>query len=81
MDAPAAADCARSIVIIEDNRDAAASLQEILELAGHQVALAFTGPEGVRLAQGAHSDVVVCDIRLLGMDGCAARERLDPVRW
>jgi signal transduction histidine kinase len=41
----------RRVLMIEDNRDAAISLQLILELAGHEVTLAHTGPAGVEAAK------------------------------
>jgi nitrogen-specific signal transduction histidine kinase len=33
------------VLIIEDNTDAAVSLKEALELSGHEVEVAYTGPE------------------------------------
>ncbi|MGC4116820.1 MAG: ATP-binding protein [Myxococcales bacterium] len=43
----------RRILVIEDNVDAADSLKEMLELNGHEVAVAYTGPEGVAKAREA----------------------------
>ena len=40
------------ILVIEDNQDAAHSLRLLLELYGHQVAVAYTGLDGVRAAHG-----------------------------
>ncbi len=60
----------KRILIIEDNRDFAAMLQVLLQLAGgHEVHLADSGPKGVDLARRVHPDVVVCDIGLPVMDG------------
>jgi PAS domain S-box-containing protein len=69
------------ILMVEDNRDGAETLQTLLQLAGHEVALACTGPEGVALAREFHPDVVLCDIGLPGMDGFAVGRALrqDPV--
>ena len=68
------------ILIVEDNRDAADSLRILLELLGHQVAIAHSGIEGVELARTWHPDVVLCDIGLPGMDGygVAGALRHDP---
>jgi signal transduction histidine kinase len=66
----------RRILIIEDDRDSADTLREILELAGHNVASAATGPEGVRAAAEYSPDVVLCDIGLPGMDGYAVAAEL-----
>jgi PAS domain S-box-containing protein len=59
----------RKVLIIEDNFDAASSLKELLELWGHEVAIAHDGPEGLAMAHEARPDVVLCDIGLPGMDG------------
>jgi CheY-like chemotaxis protein len=69
------------ILVVEDNRDAAESLRILLELLGNVVSLAFTGPDGVRLAHQLQPDVVLCDIGLPGgLDGfgVATELRQDP---
>jgi PAS domain S-box-containing protein len=69
------------ILVIEDNRDAADSLKEALELNGHRVETANTGPEGLAKARAICPDVVICDLALPGIDGfeVARRIRADPV--
>jgi signal transduction histidine kinase/ActR/RegA family two-component response regulator len=76
--APAAGQQGRAlrILMVEDNRDGAETLQTLLRLAGHDVALAVTGPEGVELARRFRPDVVLCDIGLPGMDGFAVGRAL-----
>jgi PAS domain S-box-containing protein len=59
----------RRVVVIEDNRDAADSLKEALEIAGHTVAVAYDGAAGLALARESRPDVVICDIGLPEMDG------------
>lgn len=66
----------RRVLVIEDDRDAAETLRDILELCGHQVELAFTGPEGLAKARSVHPDVILCDIGLPGMDGWAVAREL-----
>lgn len=83
-DAPAVATAAagrRKVLVIEDNRDAAESLQVLLELLGHEARVAYTGPDGVRAATGWGPDVVLSDIGLPGLDGfgVAAELRAHPV--
>jgi two-component system CheB/CheR fusion protein len=66
----------RRILVVEDNRDAADSLRMLLELMGHEVRVAHSGPEGVRAAQEWRPTIVLCDIGLPGMDGFAVAEEL-----
>jgi PAS domain S-box-containing protein len=78
--APAPAREPQRVLVVEDNRDAAESLRLLLELLGHEVRVAYTGPEGVQAAQGWRPGIVLCDIGLPGLDGYGvARElRLNP---
>jgi CheY-like chemotaxis protein len=64
------------ILVVEDNRDAADSLRLLLELYGHEVAVAYSGPDGVGAAEQWQPDVVLCDIGLPGLDGYAVARRL-----
>jgi CheY-like chemotaxis protein len=48
----------------------------LLELFGHDVTVAHTGPAGVAAAGRARPDVVLCDIGLPGMDGFAVASTL-----
>ncbi len=66
----------RRILVVEDNRDAADSLRMLLELLGHEVAVAYSGPEGVQSAREWRPDIVLCDIGLPGMDGFGVAEEL-----
>ena len=68
------------MLIVEDNRDAAEVLRELLELSGYTVEVAHTGLSGVEAAQEFHPDVVLCDLGLPGMDGyqVAAALRQNP---
>src|SRR5439155_17838603 len=67
-EAPAVRECLR-LLIIEDNRDTADSLRQLLELLGHEVRVAHNGTEGVTAARAAPPDAVLCDIGLPGMSG------------
>jgi two-component system CheB/CheR fusion protein len=67
----------RSVLIIEDNLDAAESLGQVLGLSGHRVAIACDGAEGVAKAHDLGPDIVLCDIGLPGgMDGYAVARAL-----
>jgi two-component system CheB/CheR fusion protein len=74
--APRAARSPRRILVIEDNLDAAESLQLALELEGHEVTIAHDGPQGIRRARELAPEVVLCDIGLPGMDGYAVAQAL-----
>jgi CheY-like chemotaxis protein len=71
---------ARRVLVIEDNLDAAESLKEVLELSGHVVEIAGSGPEGLEKARAFRPEVVLCDIGLPAMDGfeVASAIRADP---
>ncbi len=69
-DAPAtAAKVRRRVLVIEDNVDAADMLREVLEFGQHEVAVAYSGPDGIARAREFRPDVVLCDIGLPGMSG------------
>jgi two-component system, chemotaxis family, CheB/CheR fusion protein len=67
---------ARRILVIEDNLDAAESLQLALELEGHEVTVAHDGPQGIERARQLTPEVVLCDIGLPDMDGYAVAAAL-----
>lgn len=70
----------RRVLLIEDNTDAAESLREVLELEDHDVAVAYSGPDGLAKARAFRPDFILCDIGLPGMDGyeVARVMRADP---
>jgi PAS domain S-box-containing protein len=69
------------VLVVEDNLDAAETLRDLLELSGHEVAVAYSGTAGVDTARQFWPEVVLCDLGLPGMDGyaVAAELRRDPV--
>lgn len=70
MEAPApAVGAGLTVVVVEDNEDAAEMMSAWLEQLGHDVRVARTGPAGVDLVLEARPDVVLCDIGLPEMDG------------
>lgn len=69
------------ILLIEDNRDAALTLQMLLSLHGHDVRIGFDGPEGLKAAHSFLPHVVISDLGLPGeLDGYAVASaiREDP---
>jgi PAS domain S-box-containing protein len=59
----------RRVLIVDDNRDAADSMAEILEMLGHVAEVAYDGPSAIEKARATSPDVVLCDIGLPGMSG------------
>jgi PAS domain S-box-containing protein len=79
--APSDTDAERvRVLIVEDNRDAADALRDMLELSGYTVHVAYSGTAGLEAARQFWPDVVLCDLGLPGMDGyaVAAALRQDP---
>jgi CheY-like chemotaxis protein len=66
----------RRVLVIEDHRDTAETWRLLLELSGHLVAVAHTGPAGVAAARNFRPEVVVSDLGLPGMDGYAVARTL-----
>ena len=66
----------RRVLVIEDNVDAAQSLKDALELSGHVVDVAHSGPEGLEKARRFRPDVILCDIGLPNMNGFQVAERV-----
>jgi CheY-like chemotaxis protein/nitrogen-specific signal transduction histidine kinase len=64
------------VLVVEDNVDAADSLRLLLEMSGHEVNVAHTGPEGVKIASQFEPQVVLCDLGLPGMDGFTVASQL-----
>jgi PAS domain S-box-containing protein len=66
----------RHILVVDDNRDAADSLAELLRMVGHDVLLAHDGAQALEVAAANHPDTVLLDIGLPGMDGYEVARRL-----
>jgi two-component system CheB/CheR fusion protein len=67
---------ARRVLLIEDNRDAAASLARALTLRGHTVEIARDGREGIHRAHVMAPDIVLCDLGLPDVDGFEVARQL-----
>ena len=66
----------RSILIVEDHDDAREALRALLELEGHEVAAAASGPQGVEMARRHVPDIALIDIGLPEVDGYEVARRL-----
>ena len=65
-----------SILLIEDNRDYAATLSANLEREGYDVSVAPTGVEGLAMAKRSHPDLIILDLMLPAMSGFTVLQRL-----
>ncbi|MGC3996909.1 MAG: ATP-binding protein [Anaeromyxobacter sp.] len=75
-DGTPAAPARRRVLVVDDNQDAAETLAQLLEMGGHEVAIAHDGPGALATALADQPDVVLCDIGLPGMDGYEVARRL-----
>lgn len=70
---------ARSLLVVEDDREQRDALIRWLRQAGQQVASAASAEEGLELLEGSQPDLVLMDVNLPGMSGiqgiAAVRER------
>nr|MDJ0610797.1 response regulator [Kiloniellales bacterium] len=57
------------IFVVDDDRDAAEGLGEVLEMFGHQVTLAFDGESAVQIFKEQDFDVSLMDVMMPGMNG------------
>ena len=65
-----------NVLVVEDNRDAAETLEDLLEDWGHQVCLAGDGTAALERVQDCHPEVILLDIGLPGMDGFEVARRM-----
>ena len=66
----------RRVLVVDDNRDAADLLAELLSEHGHEVRTAHDGPDALRVAAELRPDVALLDIGLPVMDGYELAQRL-----
>ena len=69
------------ILVVDDNRDAAASLSMLLELKGHVVRSAYDGENALQLAGEFLPDVVLLDLGMPKMNGYEACRRIRAQPW
>ena len=71
---PAATRC--SVLVVDDNLDAARSLALLLELAGQEVRTAFSGREALLSSANARPDAIVLAIGMTDLDGYEVARRI-----
>ncbi len=59
----------RRVLVVDDNVDGAESLASMLQIAGHEIRTAHSGPQALEAARPFQPEVVFLDIGLPGMNG------------
>jgi signal transduction histidine kinase len=78
--APAPTQRPRRVLLVDDNRDSAESLAQLLRLFGHEVEQAYSGREALAAGRGRRWDLVLLDIGMPDVSGyeVARQLRADP---
>ncbi len=71
----------RRVLIVDDNRDAAASLAMMLSLLGHELRTAHDGLEALELAEAFRPDLMLLDIGLPRLNGYEICLRIREQPW
>ena len=74
--APAQALQSRSILVVDDNRDAAETLAALLSMLGHSAPVANDGHQALRMLPGLMPDVIFLDLGMPGMSGYEVASRI-----
>jgi PAS domain S-box-containing protein len=64
------------VLVVDDNVDAAVAVGKLMQILGHQVALAHDGPAALAAASAVPPDLILLDIGLPGMEGYEVAARL-----
>lgn len=69
------------VLIADDNEDGVTALGKLLEIAGHNVKVAFSGEEALAAGEAFHPDAIILDIGMPGMDGYETCRRMRELPW
>jgi len=72
---------ARRVLVVDDSRDGTESLGMMLQLAGHDVALAYDGVEAIERAAQFRPDVILMDVGMPRLNGLDATRRIRQEPW
>jgi two-component system, NtrC family, nitrogen regulation response regulator NtrX len=65
------------ILVIDDERSIRNTLKDILEYEKYEVDLAEDGPKALEKVKNTEYDIILCDIKMPGMDGIEVLEKLE----
>jgi PAS domain S-box-containing protein len=66
----------RRVLVVDDLRVSADSLSLLLQMAGNEVAKAYSGPEALEKADALRPDIILMDLGMPGMDGFETARRI-----
>jgi PAS domain S-box-containing protein len=64
------------VLVVDDSEDTTELLGTLLEMAGHSIQVAHTGPSALEVAAAFRPDAIILDIGLPGLDGYQVAQRL-----
>lgn len=73
---PVLLSASRKVLVVDDNADAADTLEMLLQVLGHTTRVASDGPSALEIFEEFHPDIVLLDIGLPGMNGYEVARRL-----
>ena len=68
------------ILVIDDERSIRNTLKDILEFEKYKVELAEDGYQAIELLKTSDFDVILCDIKMPGMDGIEALQKIEEIK-
>lgn len=71
----------RSVLIADDNADAANSLGMVLRMSGHTVSLAYGGRQALALAESERPAAVVLDLAMPDLNGLEVARAIRAAPW
>jgi len=71
----------RRIVLADDNRDGAESLRMLLEMSGHEIYVAHTGIDALKVTEEHRPEICILDIGMPGLNGYEVADRIRSESW
>ena len=67
---------ARRVLVVDDNRDSAETMEMLLQLSGYTVRTAYDGPSALPVVEEFQPDVILLDLGLPGLTGYEVAQRV-----